>query len=282
MAHFFNPYDESENYNEVDLYMKIGDKRIIALWGGGPGGAQLTPKITPDGVVSRSGLWDYPQIDHTRCFTLAALTKGSVKIHAMLGPAPWAQMNVFVVGKRIIKREPPKVGQTLSWLCWAAAMDSYLAALLDPHPQSELKRLYATNPDTGAQEPNAERAIAAMERKKGQPLTTEEREAATKRNLKFMLEDLDMAHEVKPGHTLSFNYFFEKISARGRLWMCLDSGHSSHCMVVYGVAETGDNADAATVFVMDPMGKGGYAEKTLGTLKSYRTVVVAWNANAGN
>lgn len=149
------------------------------------------------------------------------------------------------------KTEPKRVVQTDTMLCWAAALESWLAAVRGINiSQEELRKKYATSP-TGALD------------------------LTNVHNFDKVAKPLHINWEAKPGSTLTYSYFFNLLATRSHLLlMYLMAPGISHTVVVYGVGIPADGR--STLYIMDPSAGAGFSLMLLQDLKRRWLTLVAW------
>jgi hypothetical protein len=274
MAHFFDPYNTKDNYNEINLLLKVGQSKTVGLWGGGPGGEDLSVVFNKAGIVSRSQVTQFASIDHTRVFTVQALRKGFVKVYGNFNDSPWAEMWIHVAGRTLMLKAPPAVAQFSTMMCWAAAMESFLRARGEKDTQHTLRAKFATHANSGGLEATAKLAETALQQNNGRALFTDEVEFAKTHNLEALCEDKGVKLSVRSGASLNYDVFESLMKSRGRVFVCMNFGSVSHCVIVYGIVESGENPAADTLYVMDPNHRGGYTEFPMIKLQGLGQVVL--------
>jgi hypothetical protein len=274
MANFFDPYNPKDDYDKINLLLRVGQSKTIGLWGGGPGGEDLSVTFSKAGVVSRSQLTPFPNIDHTRVFTVTALRKGFVKVYGNYNDSPWAEMWIHVAGRVLMLKEPPAVGQFSTMMCWAAAMESFLRARGESDNQHTLRAKFATHAESGGLEATAKLAETVLQRNNGRALFTDEVQFAKTHNLEALCDDKGVRLSVHSGASLNYDVFESLMKSRGRVFVCMNYGSVSHCVIVYGIIESGENPASDTLYVMDPNHRGGYTEFPMFKLQSLSQVVI--------
>ena len=150
-----------------------------------------------------------------------------------------------------MKTAPKRVVQNDTMFCWAAALESWLAAVRGLNiNQEELRKKYSTHPSGALDLTNIH-------------------------NFDKVAKPLHINWEAKPGPTLTYSYFYNLLAKRGHLLvMYLLSPGISHTVVVYGAGIPGDGK--SVLYIMDPSASKGYDLMYLQDLRLRSLTLVGW------
>ena len=162
----------------------------------------------------------------------------------------------------------PKLVKQTGLTCWAAALESWLSA----KPDSPV-----------AWRTGGEKSIVAdirtwneLAEGTGQPAMLDDAGSLTKAGAIWVLENAGMAGKGFPNPRLrTGNFIYQKLAAKGHLYVIRTWIKWSHAEVLYGVTDW-DKPWKCKVSTMDPRPDYGYYDFDLESFQSDRTLLIAW------
>jgi hypothetical protein len=270
MARFLRPPDLNTGVTFVHADLGVPTKLALGEPLTGAGGTQLVVVSNNPGVATVSPPNEQSLSPHGFVyFNVYGKAIGYSFLDARLGAngGSWGKTQV-IVGEGVSAPAPDKVGQQTNWTCWAAAMQSFLAA--------------------GTRGPKWSKEYLAGRygiRDRGELPSLPEEGYEPHRCLKQLYPDIGVHHyDGLEGTDFTFRYIHEKLKEHKYLLLTYNAGFTadgkkySHVVVVYACRKEPEPY-GETVTVMDPgTKKGNYDKWPISHFRQYREMLVAWQS----
>jgi len=266
MARFFRPPDLNTGVNFVHIDLGVPTQLALGEPLTGAGGTQLVVVSNNPGVATVSPPNEQLLSPHGFVyFNVNGNALGYSFLDARLGEngPSWGKTQV-IVGEGAWAPAPRKVRQRTNWTCWAAAMESFLAA--------------GTRGPKWTQMYLADK-YGIEDRGELPPLPQDGYER--QRSAQGLYWDVGVQYEGLTGASFTFPYIRKKLQEHKYVLLTYNAGHTadgkqySHVVVAYACRKQPEPY-GETVTVMDPNEGGNYDTWPISHFKQYSAIIVGW------